>query len=206
MFKKKVKDNLNTYNNYLATGDDRRVHQRLSISPVRFQELLFCYKGFEKRGNKGNLRIGDKIDRSIYIFTRYRVGVLYIHCKLNSRFYIGLFDTRELGESGIDHKIFYAYDPILASDFNTYGLGEFNLDIVGIFADRDSALRYRDLLVNLKLNEGLHYYGNDVIEEIIPSLLIAKFPRSFLLRFYSFCASKGKSVNFFIHRVFDRLM
>lgn len=163
------------------------------VNPFRLKELMVCESGTDSHGRKDSL--GKKIDRASFIFTRNRVGVIKVRCKINNRFYIGIFDVRDLNSEGFDTKIFERFDPILSKDFKEYGLGEFETQILAYFSDRLEAMNYRDFIANRGMDDGMEYYGADFIDEIIPRFVSIKLPHKMILKLFSHCSTKGSTLN-----------
>lgn len=163
------------------------------MNPYRLKELMVCESGSDSHGRNDGL--GKKMDRAAFMFTRHRMGIIKIRCKVNNRFYIGVFDVRSLNSEGFDTKILERFDPILSMDFKEYGLGEFEMEILGYFADRTEAMNYRDFIANRGLDLGMEYYGADFIDEVIPRFISLKLPHKLVLRLFNACLAKGGSVN-----------
>lgn len=174
------------------------------MDPYRLKELLVCESSTDSLGRKDSL--GKKMDRASWIFVRYRIGVVYIRCKLNNRFYIGLFDVRDMNSEGFDYKVLERFDPLLSLDFKQYGFGEFEINCVSFFSSRIEAMSYRDILVNRYLDLGHEYYGSDVIDGVVPRLLLLKLKRSIVDKLVNYCVIKGKTVNAVVSALLGRLL
>jgi len=160
----------------------RTVH----IDRVMYAKIKYC-------DNELNT-IAIKVEAAILHLERFRIHAVLIKCKLNKRFYVALIDSFDLIKAGMNYECLIASDMLMYADFQTYGMGEFSFEDIGMFSTRENALNFRDYIVNYYLNKSYLYYSADVVEGKIPRFVSISLRFDLMEKFMEYCHSKGQGM------------
>lgn len=144
-------------------------------------------------------------DNMIYVYTYHRVCVVSIKCKITKKVYVDLFGIEKILHRNFNLNVFSQCEPMIRNDLLQYGVGEFEVEVLGIFRSSSEALNYRDFLINRYLDLGYDYYGYDLANGIIPRFLCIRLDLEIVDKLFNYCRKKGISVNNLLSKLIGKL-